>query len=401
MDRGCSTYTDKAGRQLIYVKFHRGIFDAETLQVGRQEFAVVRIHGEQHTIHKRNHELPSLLLHGIADQGVPYGMESIGRNRVMVGSSEPHGVFHISADREDAYQTLNFYNSGCVLLTATEGFVVDRDKTTRSGKFIKNPYDWVGAAYKGVVASQVRNIGREYVVRPESLMILGALFDKAILQAFLSTRVELTYIQRAHAERTGNEIQINIPSSASVGSLGSVGSAGSVLASSVKLSDDSYASASAGSRGPVGAESSSASVQTKNLSRQAPRGSVGRVMMQELELAPCEPDIGAHLWISTRAQTETGEILQPVPDEACDDDERARKSWSSDGRTGVWGDSEAPDGIRRTKSRSRTPPGVRRKDSDYSAMFTKALRASVERCTTSAAASASTQAPLLPSMGQL
>jgi hypothetical protein len=199
----CNTYRDDTGRELIFVKFHPGIFDDETLQVERQGFATVRSHGEEHTLRKRNLELPSMLLHGIADQGVRHGMECIGSNWIRVGSGWPHGVFHISADRKDAYQKLDFYNSGCVLLTSTAGFVVDRERKRSNGKSIDKPYDWVGASYKGVVVSQVRNIGREYVVHPKSLMILGALFDKKVLRAFLSTQVDKKWIQRAHRERSG------------------------------------------------------------------------------------------------------------------------------------------------------------------------------------------------------
>ena len=55
--------------------------------------------------------------------------------------------------------------------------------STCNGKDIKNHYNWVGAAYKGVVVSQKRTIGREYVVHPRSLMIRGALFSKTIPEA--------------------------------------------------------------------------------------------------------------------------------------------------------------------------------------------------------------------------
>ena len=67
----------------------------------------------------------------------------------------------------------------------------------------------------------------------------------------------------------------------------------------------------------------------------------------------------------------------------------------------MWGDAAAPDGVRRTRSRSRTPPGVRRNDSDYEATFRLALRESVDQLITSAAAHSSTEAPRLPSMTSL
>ena len=185
LDGACRTFKDKAGHELIFASFEHGIYDSETLQVEIEGQAVVRYQGEEYILRKRNLHLPPLLLHGIKNQGVRHGMDCIANNLVKVGSSYPHGVYHINADREDAYQKLDFYNGGCVLLTSTAGLVVDRSTKTSAGKEIKNPYNWVGVAYKGVVVSQVRNIGREYVVHPRSLMILGALFDKTILRSFL------------------------------------------------------------------------------------------------------------------------------------------------------------------------------------------------------------------------
>ena len=119
-------------------------------------------------------------------------------------------------------------------------------------------------------------------------------------------------------------------------------------------------------------------------------------------LAPCEPDSDVHGWISTRARVDTDDALEL---ERCsNDDERARKFWTSPTslpRIGIWANSDAPDGIRRSRSRSRTPPGVRRYDSDYEVNFRRALLSSVDRLATSSAASSSTESPLPPSMTML
>ena len=338
----CRTFADSHGREIVYASFQPGNFDWESLQVQRQGFANVWHHGEQRRVTERERRPnPGLLLHGIAEQGVRYGMESIANNRVKVGSSFPHGVYHIAASTDNAYRKLDFYNSGCVLVTCAAGFVADRDTKNNKGKDIRNPYDWLEAAYKGVIVSQTRSIGREYVVHPKSLIIVGAMFDKAVLLSFLSTEVETKWIQQAACR------------------------------ASPPLRDADEAESSTKEQSTCEDEEALAA------------------------LAPCAPDFGVRSWVSTQAREDTKDVLEPVPTEETDE-ERTLKYWRDQGLAGVWGDPDAPDGIQRTRSRSRTPPGVRRRDTDYKALFENALQASREQWTSSSVASSRAESKSQP-----
>ena len=70
------------------------------------------------------------------------------------------------------------------------------------------------------------------------------------------------------------------------------------------------------------------------------------------------PD-GLDTSIASGGRSSSSGLVPPGGVLESEDDKRVQKYWVWLGRTGIWCDPEAADGFRRSRSRSRTPPGIR------------------------------------------